>query len=312
MLLSKTTVRFPFRLGCERMNSRGWLLDGTDHRLIQRLRLAAKRRITGQVAGEQRSPALGGGIEFADYRPYLPGDDVRQVDWMVFLRLRKLMVKLGAEERELTLVPILDTSLSMQFGDPDKFRAAKKICAILVGIALETGNRAAILGMGRNLDELIPSTRDARSLSWIAQSLDRVPATNLVDYRACMRRFAGRWGGRCLAVWVSDLLFEGWEEVVSTLAASGSEAHVVQIFAPCEADPGQQGELTFVDRETDAEVPLHLDAPMLAAYRAEFAAHGDSVARHCSRLGLGHARVSSAEPLNRIFHHDLRKAGIVW
>jgi len=294
------------------MGEQGRLLDGEDHRLIRGLSLAAKRRITGQVAGEQRSPAQGGGIEFADYRPYTPGDDVRQVDWTVYLRLRKLMVKLGAEERELTLVPILDMSRSMQFGEPDKFRAAKKICTILVGIALETGNRAAILGMGRNLEELVTPTRDARSLSWIAQTLDRVPPAGLVDYRGCMHRFADRWGGRCLAVWVSDLLFDGWEEAVGTLAASGSEAHVVQLYAPREADPDQQGELTLVDRETDEEIPLHLNSQLLDAYRAEFVAHAAAIANQCSHLGLGHASISSDASIGRVFQNDLRKAGLVW
>ena len=127
------------------------ILDAKDLELIRQLSINAKRRIVGLATGEQRSLVRGSGIEFADYREYQPGDDIRQVDWAVFLRLRRLLVKLCAEEKELTLMIFLDTSRSMCFGQPEKFVQARKIAAILAGIALYEGNRAGILTMGRNL-----------------------------------------------------------------------------------------------------------------------------------------------------------------
>ena len=102
------------------------LLDAQDYQLIQQLSIAAKRRIAGLATGEQRSPHYGGGIEFADYRDYQAGDDIRQIDWSVFLRLRRLLVKLCAQEKELTLMILIDISRSMRFGKPDKLWMAAR------------------------------------------------------------------------------------------------------------------------------------------------------------------------------------------
>src|SRR6185369_9119751 len=139
--------------------------------LIRRLDLLARRRLAGQATGEQRSPALGGGIEFADYREYVPGDDVRLVDWTVFLRFRRLLIKLCAEERELTLSLLVDHSRSMDYGHPSKLNLAKRMAAILGGIALASGNRAEILGWGDGLTEVTAPLRGERSLSILAERL---------------------------------------------------------------------------------------------------------------------------------------------
>lgn len=289
----------------------GLLLEAGDQELTRQLKLAVRRRTAGLITGEQRSPSLGGGIEFADYREYQPGDDIRQLDWAVFLRLRKLMVKLSAEEKELTLMVILDNSRSMNFGQADKFRLARRVAAVLCGIALETGNRAGVLCWGDQLVELVPPQRSTRPLSWFAARLNAVPTVRTVDYQHCIRQFATRYRRRCLAVLVSDLLFTEWPLVVSGLAASGNEAHVIQILAPEELDPAPQGEVTLVDSETDSELPLETDAAGLERYQAVLAAFLDSVEDQCRSHGLGHVRLSSDRPLAAAFHQDLRRGGLV-
>ena len=100
------------------------LLNPKELELTRQLSIHARRKTAGIVTGEQRSLARGSGIEFADYREYQAGDDIRQIDWSVFLRMRRLLVKLSAEEKELTLMIIMDTSKSMSFGSPDKLESA--------------------------------------------------------------------------------------------------------------------------------------------------------------------------------------------
>src|SRR5690554_1440295 len=124
------------------------LLEPGDYELIKNLSLQVRLRVSGLITGEQRSPVQSGGIEFAEYREYQPGDDIRRIDWTVFLRLHRLMIKLCAEEKELTLVLVVDTTRSMAFGQPEKLRTALRTAVVLAGIALTGGNRAAILGMG--------------------------------------------------------------------------------------------------------------------------------------------------------------------
>ena len=131
---------------------------------------ARGERLSGFAAGEQRSPATGGGIEFADYREYVPGDDVRLLDWSVYLRSRKLLVKLCAEEKELTLVAIVDMSRSMDFGSPTKLELAKRIASVLAGIALRGGNRAGVAALGASLLEPMRPERRKLTMAGIAAS----------------------------------------------------------------------------------------------------------------------------------------------
>lgn len=287
------------------------LLEPADLELIRRLTLSVKRRAAGQATGEQRSPALGGGIEFADYREYAPGDDIRQVDWSVFLRFRKLLVKLCAEEKELTLILLVDHSRSMAYGEAPKFRQAQRMAAVLGGIALASGNRAGVLAWGSELREITTPLRGQRSVPLLADRIRRMEPGDEGQPLACVRQFAARYGRRCLAVLLTDLLHPDWSAVLGGLSAAGCEAHVLQIAAAEELDPPQRGEITLVDQETGREAALHLDAPILDRYQAELTHWLDQVASQCRGSGLGYALVPSHAPLPRLFLDDLKKAGLV-
>lgn len=287
------------------------LLDAGDLNLVRQLTISVKRRLTNLATGEQRSPSLGGGIEFADYREYIPGDDIRQVDWTIFRRLRKLLIKQSAEEKELSLMLILDNSRSMNFGESDKLNMAKRICAILCGIAMASGNRAGVLSWGASLKEVFPPQRNIRSLSFLSERINAVSAIQTVDYISCMHQFASRYGRRCVAVLVSDLLYPEWAQVISSLAASGCESHVIQVMCPSETNPLPQGEVTFVDSEFGTEIPLHLDAKNIENYQRILTSFLEEVGSSCRSKGIGFTHVSSDRPLNAVFHQDLRKGGLV-
>lgn len=287
------------------------LLEPADLELIRRLTLSVKRRAAGQATGEQRSPALGGGIEFADYREYTPGDDVRQVDWAVFLRFRKLLVKLCAEEKELTLVLLVDQSRSMAYGEAEKFRQAQRLAAVLGGIALASGNRAGVLSWGAELREVTSPLRGQRSVPLLADRIRRMEPRDEGRPLTCLRQFAARYGRRCLAVLLTDLLHPDWSATLSGLVASGGEAHVLHILAPEELDPSHRGEVTLVDQESGDEAALHIDGPLLDRYRAETTSWLAQVGGQCRTGGLGYALVRSDTPLPRVFLDDLKKAGLV-
>jgi uncharacterized protein (DUF58 family) len=287
------------------------LLDNKDLQFINQLSLAAKRRMAGLVTGEQRSPIQGGGIEFADYREYQPGDDIRQIDWSVFLRLRRLLIKLCAEEKELTLMLLLDNSRSMRFGKPDKLWSAKRIAAILAGIALNDGNRAGIITMGKNLTEVFRPERSRASLSAVSKALLKIEPVETIDPVTCVRQFASRYGHKCLVVFLSDLLFPEWSKVITGLAASGCEGFLIQVLAPEEINPPYMGEVTLVDLEGSGEISLHADMVTTQRYRRELAIFLQQIRQSCHRNGLGHTMVKTNQPLARILHEDLRKGGIL-
>jgi uncharacterized protein (DUF58 family) len=287
------------------------LLDSKDYELIKSMSLLVKRRAAGFASGEQRSSSLGGGIEFADYREYIPGDDLRQIDWPVFLRMRKLLTRLCAEEKELTLVVLLDLSRSMDSGEPSKLITGKRVACVLAGLALQNGNRAGICAIGKGLMEPLRPERNRLSLSALAHVVSRLEPQEAFTPAAAMRQFAARYGRKCVAVLISDLLYDEWPQTLSGLAATGCEAYVAQILSPDEIDPTQRGEITLVDSETDEETPLHADLKTLSLYQAEVTAFLSATRSAAGRLGLGHSLLVSDRSLERLFREDLRKGGLV-
>lgn len=287
------------------------LLDNKDLQLINQLSLVAKRRMAGLVTGEQHSPIQGGGIEFADYREYQPGDDVRQIDWAVFLRLHRLLVKLCAEEKELTLMLILDNSRSMRFGKPDKLWLAERIAAILAGIALNDGNRAGVVTMGKHLAEVFHPERSRASLNAVSKALLDIVPVDTIDPVTCVRQFASRYGHKCLAVFISDLLYPEWSKVITGLAASGCEGHLIQVLSPEEINPPYMGEVTLVDLEGKGEISFHADSMTTQRYRRELASFIQQIRKNCHRNNLGYTIVKTDSPLARILNRDLRMGGIL-
>lgn len=282
-----------------------------DYALAQGLSIRARRRLSGFAAGEQRSPATGGGIEFADYREYAPGDDLRLLDWSVYLRSRRLLVKLCAEEKELTLVTLVDLSLSMDFGSPKKLELAKRVASVLGGIALRGGNRAGIAALGPSLLELIRPERKKLTLPALARAVHSLEALPRSAPEASLRQFAARYGRKCVAVLVTDLLYPEWMRCLDALAGSGCESHVVQVLAPEELEPEDRGELTLVDMEDGSETPTQLDEALLARYSSTLGSFLAAARSECAHRGLGYCLLRSDAQLARVFNEDFRKAGIV-
>lgn len=287
------------------------ILEEKDFKLIKSLDLSPRKRPSGYAAGEQRSPVSGGGIEFAEYREYQAGDDIRQLDWSVFLRLRKLLVKVCAQEKELALAIILDASRSMLFGTGGKFLAAKRIACALAGIALRSGDRAGISVLGSSLFEALKPERSKVSLVEIIHLVDRINPVDNPDPTASMRQFTAKYGKKCLVVFLSDLLYPDWSKTLGQLASSGSEAYVIQVLAPEELNPPLYGETTFVDMEDGSQASLYLDAKNLLRYKNEMSAFLSQSRHECARLGLGYALASSNEELSSQLNGGIRKAGLL-
>lgn len=294
----------------------GQLLEPGDYELIKNLNLQVRSRVSGLITGEQRSPIQSGGIEFAEYREYRPGDDSRRIDWTVFLRLHRLMIKLCAEEKELTLVLVVDTTRSMAFGRPEKLRTALRTAVVLAGIALAGGNRAAILGMGADPVEILPPVHGRDALFRVVEAASRVEPSTAVDPAPALNRLATVYGRRVLAVFLSDLLFPQWETALRRLAAAvgcgdAGEGYLIQLLAPEELDPPYLGEITLVDMEGFGEAPLYIGDEDLRRYHRALDDFLDAATTTCRRFRMGYSLLPTAMPLARFFTANLRQGGLL-
>ncbi len=186
------------------------VFDESFLRQLERLQLLMKRPVRGGLKGGRRSVKRGQSVEFADFRDYTLGDDLRQLDWNVLARLEKLFIKLYVEEEDITIHFLLDASASMVAGEPSKLLFAKRAAAALGYIGLASEDRVAVTALvaraGRRQVALRGSGRVFRLLAALSSISAADGPTDLV---ASVRHAAAQLSGRGVIVLLSDLLDPG-------------------------------------------------------------------------------------------------------
>src|SRR3954470_12112731 len=150
------------------------LLDPDFLARLEQLELVSRKIFLGRMKGERRSKRKGQSVEFADYRNYVIGDDLRFLDWNLYARLDKLFLRLFMEEEDLHFYVLLDNSLSMDFGSPSKLHVAKQIAAALGFIGLVNLDRVVVEAFTERLTARLPAVRGRRSLWRLLDFLNRL------------------------------------------------------------------------------------------------------------------------------------------
>ena len=143
---------------------------------LEKMELVSRKVFRGRMKGERRSPRKGQSVEFADFRNYVPGDDLRFVDWNTYARLERLFLKMFLEEEDLHFYALIDASASMDFGEPTKLRFALQLAAALGFIGLVRGDRVKIETVGQPARQSAPAFRGRRSLWRMLDHLEGVQA----------------------------------------------------------------------------------------------------------------------------------------
>jgi uncharacterized protein (DUF58 family) len=277
---------------------------------LSRLAVSARRPAGSPYPGEVRSAARGRAIEFADYRPYIEGDEPSLVDWRVYARLGRLYVKRHQEERERTLTLLLDCSASMDFGEGEahKGRFARRLAAALACISLSRHEpvRVWVLrdGGARSLAPAI-ALGDAPALFRSLASLRDAGRTSLGE--AIERAVSARPRGPVILI--SDLLDAGWASAVRRLASH--EAAVLQPLAPQEWEPSLAEEVELEDAETGDFIPVRMGPLEVEAYRQRFQALLHETAGESRRMGVLHVALHTDVPLAQTVLRTLTAAGVL-
>ena len=295
------------------MNER--LFDETTLRKLEQLSLVAQRVRAGAIKGERRSSKRGTAIEFADYRTYTRGDDLRRVDWNVYARLERPFVKLLEEEEDLAVHLLLDCSGSMAWGEGEshKLRYGARLAAALGQIALSTGDRLTVEAMAGDgaaarLGPVRGRGQAFRLFDWLAART----AGGTTDLNGWLRAYAEGGVRPGLALVISDLWSPaGFREGVTALQARGHEVGIVQLLAPDELDPPLGGDLRLVDVETGDAQEVTVDRAMGALYRRRLDEWQGETAGWCRGREVHFVPVSTAVPWERLVLRTLRAAGMV-
>lgn len=286
-----------------------------DERLIGRLRylsLAAPADFVHGVAGERRALGAGQDAEFADYRPYAAGDDLRMIDWNVYQRLGELFVKVSPGEGRIELSILLDCSRSMDFGQVNKLLHAKRLAAALGAIALLHGDSARVYECSDGRARQSRRFLGAGALPALTHELVRAPAGSRTDLGASVAAYRRACESRSIAVLVSDLLTdEHPDAAIRALTADGRRGVVMHVVDESELDPPQRGVLELIDSETDGRRLVSLSAAVRERYGELLAARLDVLRRACDEVGCLYLRAATSVDALDLISGPLRAAGMV-
>jgi uncharacterized protein (DUF58 family) len=281
-------------------------------RQLERLLILMRSPVRGGLKGGRRSVKRGQSVEFADYRDYALGDDLRQLDWNVYARLEKLFVKLFIEEEDVTVTLLVDASASMATGRPQKLLFAKRAAAALGYIALASEDRVSLSVIAGRQSRRRTSLRGSGRVFRLLSDLSSVEAaTGPTDLVAAARHAAAQLHGRGVVVLLSDLLDPAADRVIRELAATGSELVIIHVLSPDELDPALEGDLRLVDTETGDRVDVTADLGTLDAYKTRLAAWKQDFADLAARRRASYVDLSSDTNLAELMFAELRRRRVV-
>ncbi len=288
------------------------LLDASFLKHLEQLGLVSKKIFLGKLKGERRSKKRGVSIEFADYRDYAKGDDLRFLDWNIYGRLDRLFTKLFHEEEDLYLYVVLDTSASMDYGDPNKAWFAKRVAASLAYIALSGLDRVCLVGFCEPYYRWLQPTRGKYQIWRIIDFLEKLPLTGQTSLEEGCRRFAMQQNRGGVVVLLSDLLDpKGYEQGLKHLLQANNDLYLLQVLSPQETNPDLMGALRLIDVETAEDVEISVTEELLSVYERRLKAFQSQVKHFATQYGVHYLPVISDLPVERLLTDSFRRLGLI-
>ena len=261
-------------------------------------------------AGRRPGTATGYSVDFADYRKYNYGDDVRYIDWSIYARLKKLFLRQYRAEAELAIHLLLDTSNSMSFGLLPKLEFARKLAAIFAYVGLSGQDRVGIATFSSDLHSVITPQRGSQQLMHLLRLLDGIAAAGVSDFEQAFKSYAARASTRGLLVVLSDCFCSaGYQDALRCLAFAGFEVIVIRILSDEELNPDLDEEVELRDLEhADMRGPT-VSSGAVAAYMQSMNTHARDLAAFCMREGFPYVETTSSLSFEELIIRLLR-AGI--
>lgn len=281
-------------------------------RQLERLLLVTRRPVRGGLKGVRRSTKRGISVEFADYRDYALGDDLRQLDWNIYARLERLFIKLFIEEEDVTVHLLLDASASMDVGTPNKLVFAKRAAAALAYVGLASYDRVSLAVLQGRVARRLPAVRGRGRIFRVMADLSAVrSAAGPTDLHAAARHYAAQIRARGPLVLISDLFDPAAAQAIAELAGTRCEVVVLHVLAPDEIDPPLSGELRLVDAETASGIDITADLGALEAYGRRLAEWRAELEQAAARRRAAYVPVDSTLPLADLVFAELRRRRVL-
>ena len=292
------------------------LIDSELMAKLDQLDVVSRKIFTGKLQGERRSKKRGQSVEFADYRNYVPGDDLRYIDWNVYGRLDQLFLKLFLEEEDLSLYLVIDTSESMNYGDPDKLIFCQKLAMALGYIGLVNYNRVTLVSFNEGRIDRLSNLRGRRKTRQMGNWILSQTPSGTSDFESAMKTIALSREGKGVMVILSDFLYKsGYEKGLRYLMGGGFDTYALQIFSPQEIDPvasgALSGDLKLRDVEDGDISEVTISGALVKKYKENMNAYCTKLRDYCIRRSMVHMILRTDMSMETLILEYLRKRGLL-
>ena len=274
-------------------------VDPTVLSRIGNLELIARSVVDGFINGMHRSPYFGASVDFAEHRGYVPGDDIRRMDWRLYARTDRYYIKEYEADTNANFAVLLDVSKSMGFGSRgvSKIEYAKMLAGCLTYLVHRQRDRVGLVAFDSDIVQFVPPS--AKHMDVVLHTLDRLTPQSAGSLRLPLHKMAEHFGRRSVLVLISDLYEEpdAVLEAVSPLRFRGNDIIVFHLLDPAEIDFSFDRPSAFEDLESGEQMPVVPDA-LAEQYRSLVQAHINGLTERFTANRIDYSLVNTAAPLD--------------
>lgn len=263
---------------------------------LERFQLALKKNASQMNQGEQKSSGSGQGMIFKDHKEYIPGDDIRRIDWKAYARTKNFYVKRFEEERRLNIHILLDRSSSMDFGKPKKYDFAAKLGLGVAKMSLNTNDRYNFSVFSETLTNLSSGRRNT-NISELVDILNDINKTPESRIEQCVTEYSTRIENESAVVIFSDFLSDP-EKIASGISSlKHTKPVVVNIMDETELNPDFSGDKILKDPESSSKLRTFFSRRTKNKYRRRLDNHVDRLEEVSRKNGAGFVQVSTSDDI---------------
>ncbi len=279
---------------------------------LEYLYIISRKIAAGAQRAERKKRIVGSGLEFADFRSYSPGDDLRNIDWKIFGRTEKLFLKLFEEEEDLYIYFLVDSSRSMSLGTPSKWNYARQLAAALAYIGLSNFDRISIIPFSSGLDGRLPPSRGKAQIFKVFEFLNGLDSGNQTSLQDAFKTFVSQNKRRGIAVVISDFYDPaGFEEGLNLLRYHRFEPLVIQTIDERELDPKILGDLQLVDCETGMVTDITVTPGLKKEYIKAFEKMCSNIEDYCVKRQILYFKAPIQTPFDELILRIFRAGGFL-
>jgi uncharacterized protein (DUF58 family) len=279
---------------------------------LDQLALVSRKIFAGKMRGERITKRRGESVEFADYRNYVVGDDLRFLDWNIYARLGQLFLKLFLQEEDLHVSLLIDMSKSMDWGEPNKWLYARRIAAAVAYIGLINFDRVSLCLYANGLQSELKGVRGRRLMFKVIEFLTSPECEGPSNLPEAGKQFAIRHPQPGIVLVLSDFFEKaGYEQGLRYLLGRNYDLYAVQILSPEEIEPTLVGDLRLTDVEDDDAAEVTVSRALINRYKQNLRAYCEQLKEYCTRRGIGYLFTNTKTPFDQIVLSYFRQRGLL-